>query len=544
MQNLEAPREQSWLTWFFRGLLVLGVFILMGRLLELQVIKGAYYRNLAEGNRIRRVAILAPRGEILDKNGDVIVGNKAVEKTVVFDPMEGYAKVAANEDTPRDEIITEYEREYVFGADFGHITGYLGEVNASEVNKIEVSCAERGPRMMGSFLGRGGLEQFYDCTLRGVAGEEMVEVDTRGNRVRTLGRKMPLSGDDITTNIDARLQKKVAEAMKGKTGSVIVSTQKGRVEALYSSPSFDPNVFVQRDEQAPKKIEALFSDTTLPLFNRAILGTYPPGSIYKVVTSVAALEEGKVDEGYTYEDTGVVTAGDSEYRNWFFTQYGGVEGAVNITRALARSTNTFFYEVGAMLGAEALADWSNKFGLDTQTGIDLPGEAAGLVPSPAWKKATKGERWFLGNTYHMSIGQGDLATSVAATHRILMTIANKGVLCNLRLVGAPECHSIGISDETLSTVNKGLLAACAPGGTGAPFFDFSAVDSEGEKISVACKTGTAQPMGSGDTHAWFSAYIPAENPERVITVFVEHGGEGSQAAAPVAREIADFIYNP
>lgn len=525
MQSAAAPKEVSWLGWFFRGLLLLGILVLVGRLGELQIIKGAYYKNLAEGNRVRRVPIVAPRGKILDKDGVVLVDNEPIYKTAKFDPMEGYTKELATEDTPEDEVITEWERKYVYGAAMGHITGYLGEVNADEVNKADPNCLEKGVRALGSFVGRGGLEQFYGCALRGIDGEELVEVDTRGNRVRTLGRKQPTAGEDIKTNIDYKLQRKVAETMEGLPGAVIVSRPTGEILALYSSPSFDPN----------EDITKYLTDQRLPMFNRALTGTYHPGSIYKIVTTVAAVEEGTIDSDYKYNDTGVVTIDEFSYTNWYFTQYGGREGEVDAIRAMARSTDTFYYEVGGLLGAEKLSDWSKKFGLGETTGIDLPGEVAGLVPSPEWKKAVKGERWFLGNTYHMSIGQGDLAITPVENHRLSMFVANGGKICDLRIAGSGECKNLNVSEEAMYLVREGMKEACNPGGTGTPFFEFTP--------DVACKTGTAETGREDETHAWFTVFN-VENPEYVVTVLVEKGGEGSKVAAPVAREIMDFIFHP
>ncbi len=532
MHNAATRPEQSWLSWFFRGLLILGALIIFARLAELQVIKGAYFRSLAEGNRIRHVPIVAARGKILDRNGVVIVDNTPVKKTAKFDPLEGYTKIDAG-DAPENEVITEWKREYVYGEVFGHITGYLNEVDANEVNKVDVSCPQKGSRPLGSSVGRVGLEQYYDCTLRGIDGEELVEVDTMGNRIRTLGRKQPIPGTDVKTSLDYKLQRKLAESMKDVAGVSVVSTPDGEVLAMYSAPSFDPNVFIDQDNEA---IGELLIDENLPMFNRAIAGTYHPGSIYKIVTVAAAVNEGTIDEDYTYVDTGRITIDEFEYRNWYLTQYGGVEGEINVVRAFARSTDTFFYEIGDKLGAEKLAEWSKKYGLDKPTGLDLPGEVSGLVPSPEWKKAVKGERWFLGNTYHMAIGQGDLAVTPLENHRLAMSVANGGSICSLGLAKESSCTFLGLEDTSMELLKKGMKAACDPGGTGSPFFDF--------EPDVACKTGTAETGREDETHAWFSVYGPIDEPKYVVTVLVEKGGEGSKVAAPIAREVMDFIFHP
>jgi penicillin-binding protein 2 len=188
------------------------------------------------------------------------------------------------------------------------------------------------------------------------------------------------------------------------------------------------------------------------------------------------------------------------------------------------------------VGAEKLSGWAKEFGLGEVTGIDLPGEVAGLVPTPEWKKAVKGERWFLGNTYHMAIGQGDLAVTPIANHRLAMFVANGGELCDLAFSRSPECRSLKVSPEALELLKEGMKGACDSGGTGVPFFDF--------EPEVGCKTGTAETAVEDETHAWFTAFAPYDNPEYVITVLVEKGGEGSAVAAPIARSIMDYIFHP
>jgi penicillin-binding protein 2 len=533
MQSLSSVNTQSWLSWFFKGLLALGICILLGRLVELQIIKGAYYHDLAEGNRIRRVPITAPRGEILARGGEVLVGNKEVKKKVEFKPESGYEKKEADSDTPSDEVISEWIRDYKEGSVFAHTGGYLGEANEAEVSKVDGNCLEKGIRKLGSFVGRGGLEEQYDCLLRGYDGEELVEVDTLGKKIRTIGRKQAISGESLETTIDLELQRKTAEAMKDKVGGVVITDGKGEILAIYSSPSYDPNVFVKSDETNSAILANLFIDPALPLFNRVIGGAYHPGSIFKIVTAVAALEEGKIDKDYKYEDPGVIRVNEFSYYNWYLTQYGGTEGVINLERAIARSTDTFFYKLGELVGPESLVKWAKQFGLGENTGVDLPGEIQGLLPSPEWKKAMKGERWFLGNTYHMAIGQGDLTTTVLEANIITSVIASDGQLCTPHVVSEKqECREIGIKKETLDEIKNGMLGACSEGGTAYPFFDFG--------VKVACKTGTAETNEEDVTHAWFTVMAPAESPEIVVTVLVEKGGEGSKVAAPIAREILDY----
>lgn len=537
MESLSSSRVQSWLSWFFRGLLVLGFVILFARLIELQVIKGDYYRVLAEGNRIRRIPINAPRGKILARGGEVLVGNKKVTKRVVFDPQKGYQKLDDIKGASEEELITEWVREYKMGSSLAHVSGYLGEVNEEEVGKINPDCPEEGPRKPGQLIGRTGLEEEYECLLSGVDGEELVEVDSQGKRVRTLGKKEPQPGGELRTSIHSELQKKVAEVMDGKKGAVVVTEPGGEVLALYSSPSFDPNIFVNGKNNS-EKISTLLNDEDLPFFNRAIGGAFHPGSVFKPVVATAALEEGEIDKDFTYEDKGQINIetpyGNFTYSNWYFTQYGRTEGEIDLPRAIARSTDTFFYKVGEFLGVENIVEWSAKFGLNKKTQIDLPGEVNGLIPTPEWKREVKGESWFLGNTYHMAIGQGDISLTPIQVNTSISVVASNGKLCLPRIAKDPNCKELELDRDNLELVKKGMVGACSEGGTAFPFFDF--------EPQVACKTGTAETGVGDETHAWFSVYAPADFPEIVTTVLIEEGGEGSSIAAPIAREIFDFWF--
>ncbi len=560
MQSLVATKvQESWLIWFLKGLLILGVLVLVARLIELQIIKGNYYRSLAEGNRIRRISVSAPRGRILARGGEVLVGNVEVKRKIEFDPETGYKKSDNLKDADSDEIISEWIRTYPLAADFTHVSGYLGEVDKDEVAKIDAQCPEKGPRKLGSWIGRGGLEEEYECRLRGIDGEVLIEVDTLGKKVRILGKKEPIPGKDLKTTIDFNLQKKVAEIIKEKNalataGALIVTDGQGQILVLYSFPSFDPNLFVQREAHldwaklatSAQKIRAILEDSNLPLFNRAIAGAYHPGSVFKIVTATAALEDDKIDKDFLYEDPGVIKIKNFSYANWYFSQHGRTEGEIDLKKAIARSTDTFFYKLGEFVGIRRLADWAETFGLGKKTGIDLPGEVMGLVPTPEWKQELKGEPWFLGNTYHMAIGQGDITATPLQINVMTSIIASGGKFCGPYLfIGESRnsrCKDLGLKRETIDEVKKGMIGVCSEGGTAFPFFDF--------EPRVACKTGTAETEEEGKTHAWFTVFGPAsppgepqDFPEIVMTVLVEKGGEGSYVAAPIAREIFDYYFN-
>ena len=557
MEKLSLSNNQSWLSWFYRGLLFLGAFILIARLFDLQVIRGAYFRDLAEGNRIRRVSITSPRGEIFARDGEILVGNKEIKKQVKFDPIEGYEKVEFIDENLVDEIFIEPVRHYKLGQDFGHISGYVGAVNEDEVGKIDPECTDLGEWKLDSIVGRAGLEKQYDCVLRGINGEELVEVDSRGQKIRTLGRYEPISGESITTTIDYDLQDKLPDMMafneKGDPvnykGTVIVSDFDGGILGMYSNPSYDPNIFIKKDAKA---IDEVFKDTDLPLFNRAFGGVFAPGSVYKPIIALGALEEAAIESDFTYNDTGEIKI-DSEYgsfsfKNWYLTQHGGTEGEIDLKRALARSTDTFFYKVGEFMGVETIEKWSRKFGLGEVTGIDLPGEVAGIVPSPEWKERVKGERWYLGNTYHLSIGQGDLSASPLQINAAIGAVAT-GKLCRPHIAGDTDCIDLELGDDNRSLVREGMVEACTSGGTAYPFFEVNSGEKSFGKFApgekVACKTGTAQVGTQDDTHAWFVFFSRDDREESggiVVTVLVERGGEGSKVAAPIARDVFDHWY--
>ncbi|MDZ7587421.1 MAG: penicillin-binding transpeptidase domain-containing protein [Patescibacteria group bacterium] len=466
------------LTWFYWLLiLVMGFFGL--RLVYLQILEAKYYRLLADGNRIKQVTISAERGEIVDRYGEALILSEAN----------------------------------------AHVLGYAGEVNEEEVTKF----------YLGAIVGKMGLEKQYDQRLRGVDGLSILEQDAQGKVLRELKRIAPVKGEVLQTTLDAGLQKKAFELMDNRKGAVVVSNPStGEILALVSSPSFDA-----------KNLVKYLDDEDLPLFNRAISGEYPPASTYKIVTATAALEEGKIDATTKIEDTGELRVGLYRFGNWYFDQYGKKEGWLEITRALARSNDIFFYKLGEYLGINALADWARYFGLGNKTGIDLGGEADGLIPDPEWKETVLKDQWYLGDTYISAIGQGNILTTPLQINQMISVIASHGLFCKPFLVGGPNCKQLDISEKTIDLVTEGLKQVTETGGTAWPFFDFP--------VGVAGKTGTAEFGQQEDktkikTHAWFTVFAPVEKPEISVTVLLESAGEGSYQAAPVAKELLTYWF--
>ena len=530
MNSLASQNNQSWLSWFLRGTLILLFLVLITKMTEVQIIKGAYYRDISEENRIRHIPIPAPRGKILTRGGEELATNIEIKKRIKYNLQGNYELTDDLTGALPEEVIIDYKRFYPFADKFAHASGYLSQAGEAEVGKINPDCSDKGPILLGSLVGKIGLEQKYQCQLQGTPGEELIEVDIKGNKIRSLGRREPVPGMDIKTTVDYNLQEEVAREMAGKKGAAIVTNPNGEILAFYSEPSFDPN----------KLTSNLFQNPDLPLFDRVISGTFHPGSVFKPVVAISALQEGVIDKKFVFNDTGTITVNGYSYTNWYFTEHGGTEGQIDLVRAIARSTDTFFYKIGEMVGPVNMAKWADIFGLDRVTGVDLPGETAGLIPTPDWKQKVKKEAWFLGNTYNMSIGQGDVSVTPIGINTFISALANNGILCTPHFLKLNyKCSNLGIKTENLDLVKEGMIQACLSGGTAYTFFDFAATHGG---TQVACKTGTAEVGIDGTPHAWFTFIAPEDNPQIVATILIEQGGQGSQVAGPIARKIADYYF--
>lgn len=471
------------------------ISLVLSKIIYLQLIAGGQHQLTSYNNHIEIKRELASRGIVYDVNGIALVENKVLE----------------------DKIVRYYPLMHAIAP----VMGYISQVEQDEVGCFEGLCYQGG-----MYIGRTGIEQTSESDLRGRDGGRVVEVDSAGNTVREIGYNQAEKGNDLQLSIDSRLQEIMYRALGDNKGSAVAIDMQGKVMGIVSAPSYDPN-----------NLEEYLKDTeNLYFLNRAIGGTYPPGSVYKLVTALAGLSEGKITGDTEYLDTGEIKVGIYRYGNWYYDQYGRTEGNISLERALARSNDIYFYKVGEEVGVDKLVAWSKKFGLGQKTGIELSGERSGLVPDRLWKERTVGEKWFLGNTYHMSIGQGDLLVTPAQVAR--MTLASvSGRLCKISIIqgSVVECIDLGLKTKDLETVKAGMQGACATGGTAYPFFDF--------EPWVACKTGTAQHSGqisdSDKAHAWMTLAYPGENPQMILTVMLEAAGEGSAEAGPVAKQIVE-----
>lgn len=514
--------KQSFFLFFFL-MVLLSCFILVIRLFVLTVVKGDYYRRLAESNRLKEVIIEAPRGKIIDRKGLILAEN--------IDPK--YNSEGEKIKSPRI---------YHLNQAAGHLLGY--RQTAAAVDLKNDLCLKR--LTLGDKVGKKGVEKLFDCQLRGKNGKKLIEADAFGKAQRSLAIIPPEKGQDITLSIDGYLQQKAYQLLVDKKGAVVALLPKtGEVLILVSSPSFDPQDFESGNEE---KINQYFSSVDHPFFNRATEGVYPPGSIFKLIVATAGLEEKVIDEKTQFEDKGKIRIGNLEFGNWYFLQYGKTEGMVDVIKAISRSNDIFFYLVGEKLGVEKIKKWAETFGLGGKTAIGIE-EEEGLVPFPFWKEEKLREKWYLGDTVNLSIGQGYLLTTPLQIALSTAVFANNGYLCQPQLVKFnsnlknKDCKKLPISQKTLSLINQGMKQACSPGGTGWPFFNFgigasSTASANFKKIEVGCKTGTAESYSqSGNPHAWFTVFAPFDNPEIVVTVLIEEGGQGSDVAAPIAKEI-------
>lgn len=516
---------------------IVGIFLLLGvRLFQLTVVRGEYFRRLSDENRIKELLIEPKRGKIIDRKGFVLAENDEADLQGVKDRLTS-------------------RRKYIEASLLGPIIGYR-QISDTEdakgwncLNSLKINDK----------VGKKGVEKVYECLLRGTPGKKLVELDAHGRYVKTLSVALPQDGTSVQLALDLELQKKAYELLQGKKGAIIAQKpQTGEILALVSTPTFNPQDFEDNHQAA---ISSYFTDGEKPLFNRVTEGTYPPGSIFKLVIATAALEDKKVDEKTIFVDTGEIKAGSLKFGNWYFLQYGKTEGPVNMVKAIRRSNDTYFYQIGDRVGPERIKYWADLFGFGKRTTLPFE-QAEGLIPSPFWKEDVIKDRWYQGDNYNIAIGQGYLLVTPLQVNIATGVFANGGNLCDPKLLKdeSPHCKNLGLSPKTMSLIREGMRQACAPGGTGWPLFDFRVRDESQlltptkipknefeatqsakpgtRKIAVGCKTGTSEnSRASGLPHAWLTAFAPYENPEIVLSVLVEEGGQGSDAAGPIVRDI-------
>jgi penicillin-binding protein 2 len=548
----------------------------------LQVLRARHFRDLAENNRLRVVPIAAPRGPLLDRNGRVMVENRpsfnivlstehgdkldtsvarlsqvlgtgearirerlarreAPFRAIVVKSDVSLAEVAAIEarrlEMPEASVEVVPLRSYPLGSAAAHSLGRVGEVTDRQLQSAEFE--ELSP---GDLVGQAGLESEYNRNLMGRDGVRRLIVNSRGAEVAETERRPPVDGPSLTLTLDSELQTAMERAFNGRAGSgVALDPETGEILAMTSTPGYDPNVFSTGLD--PALWGKLSTDPATPLMNRVIQGQYAPGSLFKVVMALAALEEGIITPETTFYCPGYL----SIYGTVFRCHRAAGHGMVNVTKALQQSCNVFFYEVGVRLEIERIARYAKMLGLGSVTGVDLPHEASGLVPSPEWKERVLKSKWYAGETVSVAIGQGQVTVTPLQMARIAAFVAT-GRLPQPHLVKAiggvpvatPEPQTLPIKPETLAVVREGMRQVVNEMGTG--------WRAQLPGITVCGKTGSAQVvahavlarhagMESIMPHGWFIGFAPEDHPRIAIAVLVEHAGSGGEGAAPVAHDI-------
>ena len=570
---------------FLRGALAVLLIGIAGCFWFAQLVRGDYYRELAENNRLRKLPVRAPRGLIYDRQGRALVENvpsynllldrsraadvaaslryaatvlgrpagalddvlQRYRETPSFAPvlvaenltLAQVARFGAESlEHPEFEVSVEHQRLYRHAGQTAPVLGYLGEVTAEELQR------GGGAYQSGELIGKKGIEQAYDQRLRGHQGERVVVVDSRGRLLEESMGQPAVPGEALHLTIDLDVQQRAERALGDEVGAVVaLDPRNGEIVALASTPSFNPNLFARRLQA--EDWQAIVTNPFHPLQNRAIQNTYSPGSIFKIVVALAGLGEGIVRP-----EDGVFCRGvGSFYNHTFRCHERGGHGWVNLRSGLRESCDIYFYTLGQKLGIDTLARWARLFGLGRETGIDVAGEKAGLVPDAEWSTRVRRHPWYLGETISVAIGQGPLLVTPVQIAVMMAAIANGGEIVTPHLVrGAAPAppRRLPLNTEQLQAVREALWAVVNETGTGAR--------ARLEGLDVAGKTSTVQviaqktwtrsedlPFEQRD-HGWFASFAPYQSPELVVVVFIEHGGHGSTAAAPVAREVYETYF--
>jgi len=579
-EDLSLLQKRAMLVWT----LVLGAFVvLILAYWKIQVLDNVSYRARAEANRTRSVAVPAPRGILTDRSGKIILADNrasfkaslirentrdldasigeaarllALEPAVIreriakysaapaFRPivikdeltMEEVAQIETGEgDRPELIVETEPKRTYPFGDLAAHALGYLQELTPEEL-----AGAYNG-RRPGDMAGKTGIEAAYDAMLTGKDGQVVEVVDSQGRKQSEVVSAAPVAGPRLRLSLDFDLQAKAQELLKDEEGAIVVLSPKtGEVLALASFPTFDPNKFINRF--TPEEWMGLAGSPDRPLLNRPLQGLYSPGSTFKMVMAVAALREKVITPGSQF-----FCGGETEiYGNIFHCL--GAHGSLALADAIRYSCNIYFYNLGRLLGIEAIAADAGLMGLGRKTGLDIPGEKEGLVPSPEWKKRTRKAAWYAGETISVAIGQGPLQVTPLQMAVVTALIANRGraIRPHLAMDGEPPAPIAvpGLNPADMESVVEGMWRSVNAQGTGRGAliegFDICAKTGSTQTVSTETAERISPASRQRKTHSWFTGFAPRKDPEIVVTVLIEFGGHGGAAAAPVARELFDL----
>lgn len=593
--KMEWPLNRK-MSSLFLWVMMFSLMALSGRVFYLSIIKGSEYQAAALRNSLRALVLPAPRGIVYDISGKPLVRNvpsidmvlipadiptdsearEKIRMTLSHDfgiedvllaeilsriDMRSTLPILLKEKLTQEETLLflsrshnfpgvslykTTERNYLDSLIFSHVLGYEGKIRKEEL----VAHPEY---LLTDSIGKQGLEKSYESMLRGKHGFERVEVDAFGKIKKALGIVQPIPGNDLILNIDADLQKKTFDSLQAileknelkRAAAVIIDPRSGAVRALVSLPSFDNNLF--SGGISGEEYKKLIEDPSEPLFNRAVSGEYPPGSTIKPVLAAAALREGVVNEHTQIESRGGISIGKFFFGDW------KVHGFTDIRRAIAVSSDVFFYSIGGGygningLGMDRMKKYEELFGYGQKTGIDVFGEADGLIPNAEWKQQKIGERWYIGDTYHASIGQGFVTATPLQVLNSIVAIANGGTLYEPRIVSqirsadgkitavAPKVIRQDFMDKDILRIVREGMRETVTEGTAQSLNDMP--------VAIAGKTGTAQFGSAEKTHGWFVSFAPYEDPELAMIVLVEGQGDEGYNAVPVTKEVYQWYFN-
>ena len=590
-------RPPAWRIVFFQYVIAASFLGLLVGYWRLQIGQHAQYLDLAERNRIRNLPIIAPRGRILDRDGRVLADNFPAfsvlllrESVAAYSPerIAGIAKglqldpddlrrtlertaalprfqpvllkqAATLEDIsfleshrleyPELDLIQVQQRLYPKHQVAAALLGYVGEVPEEMIAKLGSSYRP------GDVVGKFGVEGQYNHILSGRDGMRRVVVNSRGQEVGVLSTINALAGNDLRLTIDLDLQMAAEASLGDHAGAVVaLDPRTGEVLVMVSHPSFDPNDFAKHID--PKEWDELTNHPMKPLMNKAIQAQLAPGSVFKIVTSTAVLETGTVKPDFIVHCAGSVSIYGHLYHDWVFEKHRS-HGAVNIHDAIRESCDVFFYTMGKMLGIDKLVYYAQGMGLGKRTGVDLPGEASGLVPSPAWVQRVYKHKWYAGETISVAIGQGALQVTPIQVAHTIGGVAMGGVFCRPHVAFQDQLRALGqdppdfsptefpISEETIAAVKSGMWAVVNEGGG-------TAGSARCPGIDISGKTGTAQVVSQAlqqsaksteyRNTAWFVGYAPSDKPEIVVAALVMRG-EHSTVAVPIVRDVIKAYFD-
>jgi len=552
---------------------------------KIQVLDHKKYWALSEANRIREVVIPAPRGLLTDRSGEVIIANNrasfktsiirencknfeesctkishilGLEKNILkkridkYKSLPAFKPIVVKDNLTIEEVLriearklelpeliieAEPKRYYPFEIFAAHIIGYMQELSPEELrNKYK-------ERRLGDLVGKTGIEAEYESRLAGEDGKVIEVVDSQGRKREEVKRLEPRQRQKLLLTIDFDIQKKAEEYLQGREGSIIVMEAKsGEILTLASYPTYDPNKFINRF--SPEEWLGLVNSPDFPLENRSIRGVYSPGSVFKLVMALGALESKYITADTSFFCGGIVEIYGNPFSCW---QESG-HGFMNLTNGLRHSCNIYFYNLGRRMGIEEIAHYAQMLGLGRKTGIDLPGEKEGLVPTPEWKRKAKDAAWYPGETISVAIGQGPLLVTPLQVASLTAIFANRGPKVIPHLLKSAEKPAAGeaanIQRSTFEKVIEGMWNSVNQEGTGRAAliedFDICGKTGSTQTISLEKAEKLAIQKKEVKTHSWFTGFAPRNDPQVVVTVLVEYGGMGGATAAPIARTMFDL----